>query len=138
MIPPFDIPDQDRTHEDTRIAGWLAKAAGDLDTAAREIQATTRPNFDAVCFHAQQAAEKVMQAVLVARDIIPPKTHDLVELDAILAPHAAGWRWDKGELTDLSLSAVGARYSDTCAGRTEATATLAMARGIWALLRPKV
>lgn len=35
---------------------WLAKAAGDLATARRELRVRKEQNFDAVCFHAQQSA----------------------------------------------------------------------------------
>ena len=33
---------------------WIAKAEGDFVTASRELAATDRPNYDAVCYHAQQ------------------------------------------------------------------------------------
>lgn len=41
---------------------WFDKAEGDLATASREIRARRKPNYDAVCFHAQQAAEKYLKA----------------------------------------------------------------------------
>lgn len=34
---------------------WVAKAVGDYRTGARELGVTHRPNYDAVCFHAQIA-----------------------------------------------------------------------------------
>ena len=37
---------------------WVAKAEGDYATAERELRARRRPNYDAVCFHAQQTVEK--------------------------------------------------------------------------------
>ncbi len=37
---------------------WVEKAEGDLVTAQRELRARNKPNYDAACFHAQQAAEK--------------------------------------------------------------------------------
>jgi HEPN domain-containing protein len=39
------------THE------WVDKAKADLRTAKREYRVKVEPNFDAVCFHSQQAAE---------------------------------------------------------------------------------
>jgi len=36
------------THE------WIAKAEGDYRTAGREWRVRRDPNYDAVCFHAQQ------------------------------------------------------------------------------------
>jgi len=43
---------------------WVAKADADLVTAKREAAAVESPNYDAVCFHAQQCAEKYLKAVL--------------------------------------------------------------------------
>jgi len=43
---------------------WVEKAEGDLATAKREIRVRKAPNFDAVCFHAQQCAEKYLKALL--------------------------------------------------------------------------
>lgn len=37
---------------------WVHKADGDYATAMRELRARRSPNYDAVCFHAQQCAEK--------------------------------------------------------------------------------
>jgi HEPN domain-containing protein len=36
---------------------WIEKAEGDFATAQREQRARKMPNYDAVCFHAQQCAE---------------------------------------------------------------------------------
>jgi len=44
---------------------WVDKADADLDTAKREATVVESPNYDAVCFHAQQCAEKYLKAVLV-------------------------------------------------------------------------
>ena len=35
-------------------AEWLAKAERDFATMERESRVTDSPNFEAVCFHAQQ------------------------------------------------------------------------------------
>ena len=59
---------------------WVEKAEGDFQTAAREAAVADAPNFDAVCFHAQQSAEKYLKAVLVEHSIYFPKTHDLESL----------------------------------------------------------
>jgi len=41
---------------------WINKAEGDWATANRENQVRKNPNYDAVCFHAQQCAEKYLKA----------------------------------------------------------------------------
>lgn len=50
------------------VREWLDKAEGDYRVAKRELRAAERPNYDAVCYHAQQCVEKLMKAVLVHRD----------------------------------------------------------------------
>ena len=59
---------------------WVSKAEGDFATAGRELRARKAPNYDAVCFHAQQCAEKYLKAVLQENKKHIPKIHNLVEL----------------------------------------------------------
>ncbi len=42
------------------VEEWVAKAEGDFATARRENRVTRSTHFDAVCFHAQQGAEKYL------------------------------------------------------------------------------
>ena len=46
------------------VAEWIEKAEGDYRTAEREMRVRKAPNYDAVCFHAQQCAEKYLKAFL--------------------------------------------------------------------------
>ena len=64
----------------------IAKAEGDHATAARELRARLSPNYDAVCFHAQQAAEKYLKAFLQEHEVDFPKTHNLIELLELCLP----------------------------------------------------
>jgi HEPN domain-containing protein len=43
---------------------WVDKAEGDMAIAKRELRARKQPNYDAVCFHAQQCVEKYLKALL--------------------------------------------------------------------------
>ena len=65
-----------------------------------------------VCFHAQQAAEKVLKALLVYHGERPPRTHDLVVL--LTRCIDAGARLDdlEEDCRDLTFFAVSARYPD--------------------------
>lgn len=63
-----------------RVAEWISKAEGDFLTAGRELRARKSPNYDAVCFHAQQCAEKYLKAVLQENERNIPKIHNLIEL----------------------------------------------------------
>lgn len=64
--------------EQTEIAKqWLAKAESDLLNADNNLKAENIP-YDTVCFHCQQAAEKMLKAYLVARGKEYPISHDLL------------------------------------------------------------
>ncbi len=58
-------------------AEWIAKAEADLGTARREISVVEFPNYDAVCFHSQQCAEKYLKAILVENAVKFSRIHDL-------------------------------------------------------------
>jgi HEPN domain-containing protein len=63
-----------------RLAGeWLAKAETDLLVCER-LLAQGAEFSEVVAFHAQQAAEKSLKALLVARQVEFPKTHDIERL----------------------------------------------------------
>jgi len=44
------------------VQEWIDKAEGDWNTARREYRVRKSPNYDAVCFHSQQCAEKYLKA----------------------------------------------------------------------------
>lgn len=61
---------------------WLARARDDLAVAETLLEAGS-PAW-AVCYHAQQAIEKGIKALLVLACEDPPKTHNLVRLNSAL------------------------------------------------------
>jgi len=56
---------------------WVAKVEADFHVAMRESRARRHRSFDAVCFHAQQCAEKYLKARLQEAGIAFPRTHSL-------------------------------------------------------------
>lgn len=58
---------------------WLEFAAMDLDSAQFLLGMRPAP-VEIICYHCEQAAEKLLKAVLVAADVEPPKIHDLIQL----------------------------------------------------------
>ena len=119
---------------------WVDKAEGDLLTARRELAATESANYDAVCFHAQQAAEKYLKALLQERRIKFPKTHDLVELMELAVRIDPSWEELRDRFDALDDFSVDIRYPGVSAD--EATAREALdiavevrrrARGLLAL-----
>src|SRR3990172_4994223 len=113
---------------------WIAKAEGDFLTASRELSVVDEPNYDAVCYHAQQCAEKYLKALLIARGVTPPKIHDLAQLHRLLTPVCPEWQWSIDELRLLSRSAVISRYPGEVDELTEAEA----AHGICCHLRERL
>ena len=102
------------------VKEWIAKAEGDYWTATRELLANERPNYDAACFHAQQCIEKLMKAVLIHKGVIPPRTHDLAQLQQLLIPLVEGWHWPVEELRFLTQAAVTFRYPGESADLNDA------------------
>ena len=85
-------------------ADWLRYARSDL-----ELARVVRPDevlFEGLCFHAQQAAEKAMKAVLIAKGVPPPKTHNIRTLldllpQEVIAPQEIE---DAASLTDYAVT----------------------------------
>jgi HEPN domain-containing protein len=102
------------------VKEWIDKAERDLATARRELAAVEQPNYDAVCFHAQQCIEKLMKALLIHLGVIPTKTHDLAFLDQLLTPICPGWSWPSDDLRFLTRASVAFRYPGESADREEA------------------
>jgi len=61
-------------------AEWVSKAEGDFAILERECRARKNPSYDGACFHAQQCAEKYLEARLCEAGISFSKIHDLVAL----------------------------------------------------------
>ena len=98
-----------RPPEDAEVAAWLAKVAEDF-RVAEALAELAEPLEDAICFHCQQAAEKLLKALLVAAEVSPPRTHDLEELAALLAPSSPLPESVDEALTYLTEFAVIPRY----------------------------
>ena len=102
------------------VAEWISKAEGDWAVAEREWRARKRPNYDAVCFHAQQCVEKYLKGMLHLHGIPFAKTHDLaVLLKACLAVHPL-WAANRDDMERLSQYAVGSRYPGESCTREKA------------------
>lgn len=60
-------------------AAWIAKADEDIDAAILCLGTGRMTNVAA--FHTQQAAEKLLKALIAMAGIEPPRVHDLAELN---------------------------------------------------------
>jgi len=91
-------------------AEWVAKAEGDFATMERESCAVENPNFEAICFHAQQCAEKYLKARLCEAGITFGKVHNLVALLGHILDLEPSWETYREDLAYLSAFAVSVRY----------------------------
>ena len=114
---------------------WVEKAEGDFATAERELNAENRPNYDAVCFHAQQCAEKYLKARLQEADIPFRKTHDLSDLLNSALAVDSSWESLRADLNSLSAFAVEYRYPGESADMDEAREALERCRKVRQLMR---
>ncbi len=112
------------------VKEWLDKAEKDFATARRELAAVDSPNYDAVCFHAQQCIEKLMKGFMIHLGVIPGKTHDLAYLNQLLMPVCTEWSWPSEDLRFLTRAAVAFRYPGESADKEEAQKALQIATGL--------
>ena len=56
---------------------WLVRADHDIITAKQTLLLLYGPT-DTPCFHAQQAIEKALKALLTANQVVFSRTHDLL------------------------------------------------------------
>lgn len=99
---------------------WVQKAEGDYHTAQREYRARKNPNYDAVCFHAQQCVEKYLKAFLQKEGVYFPKTHDLNVLLDLILPYHSMIEIYRNQLKVLNGYSVMVRYPGEAATKEEA------------------
>ncbi len=63
---------------DDLVEGWIRKADSDLANAQLCVASSTA--LDTACFHAQQAAEKLLKAYLMAYGLPVPLIHNVEKL----------------------------------------------------------
>ena len=100
------------TTKEKIIKLWLLKAESDIRTAQILIK-DENPPTDSICFHAQQAVEKLLKAYLTYLDIKAPKAHDIATLlELCLSADEKFKELDQEKLEELTFYAVEIRYPD--------------------------
>ena len=103
MTPPSDAAAPGSAND------WLRHAESDLHFARLgRADAVVMRNQPA--FHAQQAAEKAIKAVLLHHQVRFPKTHDLEVLIELIALARIPWPFTTPEVEALTPYAVELRY----------------------------
>ena len=88
--------------------GWLDKARSDLATG--DLVADGDGPYDTACFHAQQATEKALKALLALLEQPIPRTHDLEELQRLCLQTVHLEELASLDLTEVTDYAVMVRY----------------------------
>lgn len=88
---------------------WLAHAESDLDLAkiARDRKSVLP---EQACFHAQQAAEKSLKAILLFKQVEFPLTHDIEELIELATQNGLALPKEISEAGSLTPYAAETRY----------------------------
>ena len=99
-MPPERLPPDDPRE-------WLNRARSSLVRSRANLAGVYREDL---CFNAQQAAEKAIKAVLIARGVRFRLVHDLAYLSALLEQGGQTVPPDVADVTDLARFAVITRY----------------------------
>ncbi|MGE5376204.1 MAG: HEPN domain-containing protein [Bacteroidota bacterium] len=102
------------------------------------MRARKSPNYDAVCFHAQQCAEKYLKAVLQESGTRIPKIHFLLELLGMIIKIDGSYEFLKADLETLEEYAVRFRYPGHFAEKEEAQVAYAATGAVRKFCRQKM
>jgi HEPN domain-containing protein len=102
-------------------------AEHDLREAQRAIAEPDDPAFEIACFHAQQAAEKYLKALLQSRAVRFPNTHDLAKLGGLFPADLILALEDLARLTPFAVSS---RYPGVDIPETREDAEFAIAAAV--------
>ena len=96
----------------TEEAEYLLRLAGLDEKAFHALLNASETLTTHALFHAQQAVEKILKAVLVSHDVVFRRTHDLVELADLLTARGIELPVPRERLASLSAHAVRFRYEE--------------------------
>ncbi len=117
---------------------WVEKAEGDYLTAKRELRVRVSPNYDAICFHAQQTAEKYLKGFLQEKGIPFPRTHVLADLLALCLKIDPSFLLLQSDLNMLEGYAVQFRYPGQSASSIEAKDAVKSTKAIRSFVRTRL
>ena len=87
---------------------WLRHARSDL--ALARVERPAEVFLEMLCFHAQQAVEKSIKAVLLTKGIRFPYTHDIAKLISLVKDAEIPWPESLDQAADLTGYASETRY----------------------------
>jgi len=107
-----------------RTTEWVEKAEGDWNAARQLNRVRKDPNYDGVCFHCQQSAEKYLKARLEEAGISFPRTQHLIKLLRLAAALEPQWGALHPFVAALNPYAFGYCYPGLSATKADAKAAL--------------
>jgi HEPN domain-containing protein len=121
--------------EPAELAALYAKKASNDATAAREFADNSEISDEIIGFHAQQAVEKWLKAVMASLGLPQQRTHDIDQLSRLLEDHGVNLPVSRSLLAELTDLAVPLRYEDLLDAEPldrQATVALVGEVGKWA------
>ena len=121
--------------EPADLAALYAKKAGNDATAAREFAGNSEISDEIIGFHAQQAVEKYLKALMANLSLPQQRTHDIDQLSRVLEEHGVELPTARSRLAELTDFAVPLRYEDLLDAEPldrQATVALVDEVGRWA------
>lgn len=103
------VPFKERCVMNPLTLEWVQKAERDHAAIALH-QGTEDPDFDIICFHAQQCIEKYLKAWLQEVNIPLLRSHDLIALLGLIVPTIPNWHTWQSDLRVIAPYAVEFRY----------------------------
>ena len=97
------------------VKEWTKKAEEDCLAVEELYKISVRRFATIICFHAQQCAEKYLKALLISRNIEPPRTHSLETLLDLIVDNVPELGQCRDMLTDLTPYRVECRYPGVAA-----------------------
>ena len=119
-----------------RLTGeWVTKAEEDWNAARSLNRVRKHPVHNAICFHAQQCAEKYLKARLQEAKVPFSKTHNLVFLHGLVLPVEPSWKSMLADLKFLNSFSIDVRYPGKAATQSDAKNAIKSCRSIRKLVR---
>ncbi|HJZ38235.1 MAG TPA: HEPN domain-containing protein [Solirubrobacterales bacterium] len=98
--------------ESSDLAALYSRKAGNDATAAREFADNAEISDEIIGFHAQQAVEKWLKAVMAKLGLPQQRTHDIDQLGRLLEEQGVELPVPRSRLAELTDFAVPLRYED--------------------------
>lgn len=124
-----------RRRKPSELAALLGRKASNDATAMRELAGNPEISDEIVGFHAQQAIEKWLKALMAIHGLPQTRIHDIDRLAEIVERNGAELPVDRDRLDELTQYAVPLRYEDLLDAEPldrDATVALVVDVGRWA------